>query len=367
MNDQNDTTRGRVEGLLRQWGSDEAANQAADALATPLALKPTSNRPRSNVLLRWAPVGIAASLLLAAGAVFMSARMAPQFFVARKRADDNVPVVPRTQPVDLSGELADARKQAGEARTALAEVLVQKQADDLQIKELRGQLKRQGQQAAGDREQWTLMETKLTSLLSKAEQSAKDARGALAQSQKDLASAQATAIKTPKDGEELKSLKLRLGVAVSELKRQQNTFRDANIERDEAKRALASFKSKNDTTLDQVRRVYLAAAAPGKTGLAALQEAMKRRDLLRQCVVLQRKARTEADKKLLARTEVALTRLGLLDLSDPSAVSAYITQLGRSDLIASLDTAFGPTVADAAAQDWLFETKLILTGVQRVI
>ena len=211
------------------------------------------------------------------------------------------------------------------------------------------------------------METKLTSLIGKAEQSAKDARDELQKAQKDLATAQAAASKTPKDSEELKRLKTRLTVAVSELKRQHDTFRDANIERDKARQALAAFKSKNNASLDQVRRVYLAAAAPGKTGLAALQEAMKRRGLLRQCVVLQRRARTVADKKLFARAEVVLTRLGLLDLSDPSSVSAYIKQLAKSDLIASLDTALGPMAADAGSQDWLFETKLILTGVQRVI
>ncbi|MDP6045039.1 MAG: hypothetical protein QGG25_05500, partial [Phycisphaerae bacterium] len=119
--------------------------------------------------------------------------------------------------------------------------------------------------------------------------------------------------------------------------------------------------------LDQVRRVYLAAAAPDKTGLAALQEAIKSRGLLRRCVALQRKARTDDEKKLLGRAEIVLTRLGLLEISNSIAVNAYITQLDRSNLVASLDKAMGATATDAAGQDWLFETKLILTGVQRVI
>jgi chromosome segregation ATPase len=279
----------------------------------------------------------------------------------------------RPQP-DLSGELAEARKQAADARrqaadsrTALAEVLVQKQTDDLQIKELRAQITRQGDQFARDREKWTLMETKLTSLIGKAEQSAVEVTGELEKIKKELADAKAAGIKTPGDTEELKGLKARLAAAVRELKRQQDTFRAANAERDKAKHSLASLKARHQAALDQIRRVYLAAVAPGRTGLAALQEAMKRRGLLKRCVTLQRKARTDADKKLLARAEVALTRLGLLDLSDPSVVSAYITQLGRSDVIASLDAALGPLAADASTQDWLFETKLILTGVQRVI
>ena len=373
MNDQNDTTRGRVEGLLRQWGGSEAASQAVDGLAAPPAPKP--RRSRARVLLRWAPVGIVAGLLLAAGVLFTSGRMEPRHRAQSSRiAKDSALVAPRTQPADLSDELAEAlkqateaRRQAAEARDALSEALVQKQADDLQIKEIRGQLTRQGDQFARDRAEWTLMETKLTSLISRTEQSSIDARGELQKVRKELADARTAGVKPPGDTEELKGLKVRLAVAVKELKRQQDTFRSAHVERDKAKEALAVLKARHHATLDQIRRVYLAASAPGKTHLAALQEAMKRRGLLRRCVVLQRKARTNADKKLLGRVEVVLTRLGLLDLSDPTAVSAYVTGLAKSDLIASLDVALGPLASDARTQDWLFETKLILTGVQRVI
>jgi len=375
MNDRNDTTRNRVEGLLRRWGASQAAGQAADELAAPRAPKPIRRRSRAVILLRWAPLGVAAGLLLAASVLFTSARMmqrdnAPSSSVAR----DTAPVTPRTSPADLSCELAEARRQtadaqrrAAEARTALSEALTEKQADDLQIKELRDRLKRQGDLFVRDRAKWALMETKLTSLIGKTERSAVDAKRELEKVRKELVDARSAATRTPKDSEELKGLKVRLDVAVKELKRQQDTFRGANVERDKAKEALASLKARHQAALDQIRRVYLAASAPGKTHLAALQEAIKRRDLLRRCAALKRKAHADADKKLLGRAEVALTRLGLLDLSDPSAVSAYVTGLARSDLIASLDAALGPLAADAGTQDWLFETKLILTGVQRVI
>ncbi|MDP6636539.1 MAG: hypothetical protein QGG42_16700 [Phycisphaerae bacterium] len=380
MDDKNDTTRSRVDGLLQQWGAAEAAKQAAEELSAPVAPKaaPSPGRSRAGVLLRWAPVGIAASLLLASGVLFMSSRHGSEYSVEPRatRAPGGEHIaksVPETQPVDLSVELAaaraeaiEARSQAAEARTAIAKVLEQKQADDLRIKELRAQITRQSRKVVGDRTEWKVMETKLTSLISKAEQSTKDARGELQKVQKELADAKAAGIKTPADNEELKSLKTRLAVAVSELKRQQDTFRTANAERDKAKQALAALKANHQASLDQIRRVYLAASAPGKTGLAALQEAIKRRGLLKRCVALQRKARTAADKKLLARTEVVLTRLGLLDLSDSSAVRSYVTRLNKSDLLASLDASLGPMSADADTQDWLFETNLILTGVQRV-
>ncbi|MBL7220635.1 MAG: hypothetical protein ISS69_11015 [Phycisphaerae bacterium] len=382
MNDQNDTTRDRVEGLLRQWGASQAANQGAGELSASRAPEPIRRRSRVVVLLRWAPVGVAAALLLTAGVLFKSGRIEFHGPSAPMAESSDRPAaladeVPRTQPVDLSDELAearrqatDARRQAAEARNALSEALAQNQADNLKIKELRGRLTGQGNQFARDREKWTLMESKLTSLISRAERSAIDARGELKKAQKELADARtalAARAKPPVDTEELKGLKARLAVAVKELKRQQDSFRTAYSERDKAKQALATLKARHHAALDQIRRVYLAASAPGKTGLAALQEAVKRRGLLKRCVALQRKARTVADKKLLGRAEVVLTRLGLLDLSDSSAVSAYVTQLAGSDLIASLDAALGPLAADAGTQDWLFETKLILTGVQRVI
>jgi hypothetical protein len=363
MNDKNDPTRRRVEDLLRQWGAGEAASQAAGELSEPPSPKP--RRRRAGVLLRWAPAGIAAALLLAAGALFMSTPMdrhgasGPVTLVRKSPPADSEHTVPRTQP-DLSGELT-------EARNALAEAMVQKQADDLKIKKLLGRLTRQGDQFTHDREKWALLETKLTSMIAKSEQSAIDAKTELRKVEKALASARAAGIRTATDAEELKSLKVRLAAAAKELKRQRDTFRSANAERKKVNEAFASLKARHQAALDQIRRVYLAASAPDKTGLAALQAAMKLRGLLPRCIALQRKARTDADKKLLQRAEVALMRLGLLDLSDTSAVSAYITHLAKSDLIASLDVALGPLAADAVTQDWLFETKLILTGVQRVI
>ena len=199
MNDQNDTTRGRVEGLLRQWGATEAANQAVGELSAPRTPKPIRpRRSRVVVLLRWVPVGVAAGVLLAAGVLFKSGRIEIHGPSAPMAESSDRPAAlayeaPRTQPVDLSDELAEARKQATEARrqavedrNALSEALAQNQADNLKIKELRGRLTGQGNQFTQDREKWTLMESKLTSLISRAEQSAIDARGELKKAQKVL-------------------------------------------------------------------------------------------------------------------------------------------------------------------------------------
>ncbi|MCP4377006.1 MAG: hypothetical protein GY794_12615, partial [bacterium] len=268
----------------------------------------------------------------------------------------------RTQPVDLSEELTEARKQASDARAALSEALASKSAGDLDIKGLKLKVNELTSSLAKQ----ALVEKKLISLVTRSEQLEIDARGELEKVKKQFAIAQAAASKPQVDSEEFKRLKARLAVAVDELKRQQETFRTAHTERDNAKRDLARIKARHQATLGQMSRIYLAAAAPGKTGLEALQEAMKRRGLLKQCIALQRRAKTDTDRKLLARTEVVLTRLGLLDASDSTAVRAFVVHLGKGDLISSLD-ALGPLTIDAGAQDWVFETKLILTGVQRVI
>ncbi len=366
MNDQNDTKRGRVEGLLRQWGAGEEAGQPIGQRPEGLSVKHGKPRRAPLLLLRWAPVGIAAGLLLAASIVFLNTsankndgHVAP---LAVAPDSSNAPPVPTTQPVDLSEELAEARKQASDARAALAEALAGKSAGDIEIKGL----KLKADELTASLAKQALMEKTLRSLIIRAEQMEIDTRGELEKVKKQLALAQAGGVKADADSEKHKRLKARFAIAIDELKRQQETFRTAHAERDKAKRALARIKAHRQATLGQMSRIYLAAAAPGKTGLEALQEAMKRRGLLKQCIALQRRAKTDTDRKLLARTEVVLTRLGLLDASDSSAVSAFVVHLGRSDLIASLD-ALGPLTSDADAQDWVFETKLILTGVRRVI
>ena len=367
MKDQNDKTRGQVDGLLRQWGASQAAAEAADELATPqpqaITRYAAPERQRAHVLLRWAPVGIAAAMLLAAGVLYRASQTTPRPLAP----PDRIAAAPVTQPVDLSDELAAALAKLSDAKAKLSDAQSQKKIDDRKIDELKAKLDDQLEVYAEERGQWAMISAKKSSLLSQAEKAKRTAEDALKKAQADLKTALAAPKETPGHAAKIKKLQARLSVAVAEIKRQQNTFRAATVERDNARGALAALKARHKASLDQMRRAYLAAAAPGKIRLAALQEAMKTRKLLQRCVALQRKARTDADKKLLARAEVVLTRLGLLDLSDSSAVSAYVTQLARSDLITSLDTALGPLAADAATQDWLFETKLILTGVSRVI
>ncbi len=377
MNDQNDTTRRRADDLLRQWGAAQAAEQAARDLSSPASHRsapspqPVARRARPSRVLRWAPVGIAAAVLLAAGVLFLESIEAPKYADVPAAYEQQARVAPESRPVDLAGQLATARAETAEARNmlseALAATLAQKHNHDLAIKALRDELTRQGDKFAADRAEWKTMESKLSSQLAKSEKSAGLANEQLLAARKELAEAKAAGVKTPADADEVRRLKTRLAVAVEEMRRQRITFRTANTDRDKVKLALASLKASNKAALDQIRRVYLAAAAPNRKGLIALQEAIKNRSLLKRCVALQRGARNDADRKLLGRAEVVLTRLGLLNPADQSAVRTYVAQLGRGDLIASLDATLGAAATDAATQDWLFETKLILTGAQRVI
>ncbi|MCP4375296.1 MAG: hypothetical protein GY794_03845, partial [bacterium] len=139
MNDQNDTTRGRVEGLLRQWGAGQEAGQPIGQ-QRPEGLSVKQGKPRrAPLLLRWAPVGIAAGLLLAASIVFFNTPVYDGHSAQVNVAHDSPSEPPeaRTQPVDLSEELTEARKQASDARAALSEALASKSAGDLDIKGLK--------------------------------------------------------------------------------------------------------------------------------------------------------------------------------------------------------------------------------------
>jgi len=388
MNDQNNTTPGRVEGLLRQWGADEAANQAAAELAASPAVskapmrEPKPRRSPMRTFFRWIPAGLAASLLLAASIVFMrTGDFAPQMSHAPAYEHNVDSALATSQPedktidpiVDLSDELAaaiqdaaDARMQAQALQTELTAVKAGENSSDATIKKLLTEKAALAAKLAHKVE----MDKAYDILLAKSEQNTREIKTKLETkleaAQKELADALAARPKAPDNSKELAAIKARLTVAIGELKRQQATFRAASLETAKAKEALASLKVRQNVAFDQLRRVYLAAAAPGKTRIAALQTAMKNRCLLDRCTVLQRKVRNDADKKLLARAEVVLMRFGLLDVSDPSAVKAYGQLLAKSDIIASLDAALGQRATDAETQDWLFETKLILTGVQRI-
>ena len=57
---------------------------------------------------------------------------------------------------------------------------------------------------------------------------------------------------------------------MEELRRQRLTFQNANTDRDKARDALSAAKASHQATLDQVRRSYLATAAPNKNEIGEL-------------------------------------------------------------------------------------------------
>jgi len=369
MSEDSKTTRERLEVMLRRWGARAAADEAPIG-APPAA--PTRRRTTVAFVLRWAPAAAAAVLLLAAGATFLLSpvkrpddkprsadpgkRAATEALEAELHAARMELQALRDENLTVHNRLSEARGFAADADRARDEVM--ERAGTLQQA-----LGAEKTEARRREEALKAHVARLKRTTEQLEKLDKARRGELAGVKAKVGTE--TDLRRRTEGE-LKRVRARLTVAARELQRQRDAIRGAEDEGRNLRNELAMLRARYRVSLDQARRAYLATAAPGFKGLPALQQAAGRRGLLKRCAALQRAARTGEAKRLLAQAEVALTRLSMLDAADISGVQAFITQLRKDDLVARMDRLGEGMTAGGEMQGWLFETKLILTGVQRV-
>ena len=370
MSEDSKTTRERLEVMLRRWGAQAAADEAP--IGTPPA-PPMRRRTTVRFVLRWAPAAAAAALLLAAGATFLlspterSDEKPQSVALPKSAATEAAPAAEldaarielqalRDENLIVHNRLGETRELAADANRARHEAI-----------EKAGML---GETLAAEKTEARRREdalkehvARLGRTMEQLEKLDKARHGALAGARAKVTTETALRRRTES---ELKRVRARLTVAAKELQRQGHAIRGAEAEGRNLRNELAMLRARYQASLDQARRAYLATAAPGLRGLPALQQAAGRRGLLRRCAALQRAARTGEAKRLLAQAEVALTRLGMLDAADISGVQAFITQLRKDGLVARMDRLGEGMTAGGEMQAWLFETKLILTGVQRV-
>ena len=360
MSEDSKTTRERLEVMLRRWGAQAAADEAP--IGTPPA---PAMRRRTTVpfLLRWAPAAAAAAMLLAAGATFLLSRIErpddkPPSVAVGKSAATEPALVAELDAARIELQVLRAENLMGRDRLAEASGLAAEanRARDKAI-EKAGMLAETlaAEKTGAQRREDALKEhvARLGRTMEQIEKLDKARHGELADLRRRTES-------------ELKRVRARLTVAAQELQRQGHAIRGAEDEGRNLRNELAMLRARYQASLDQARRAYLVTAAPGLKGLPALQQAAGRGRLLKRCAALQRAARTVEAKRLFAQAEVALTRLSMLDAADISGVQAFITQLRKDDLVARMDRLGEGMAAGGEMQGWLFETKLILTGVQRV-
>ena len=343
MNEMPDSTEQKLEALLRQWGADEAGRQANAHLAR--ARPP--GRPWGGVVLRWAPAAAAAVLLLAAGAVVLVSHGDREADSEPARARLNV------QDADVITEADRLEAKLDDLKAALLRadgqrVIAMKAHQD----EVRALLKN----AERDKGRLETSLRAVTDTLKKAELTLKA-------QEKALAAVTAERDRARGDLEASSKVAGRLKGRIDQLARRQAEMK---TEYDAAARALAAAKRQNELIRAQFQRLYLAAGAPGQTGLAARQTTVRRMRLIERGAALRRQCGDEGVKALLDRIDVALTRLDILETGNPAAVSRFTAAVGASALAVRIDEALAMDTRQPGLKAWLAETRMILAGADNV-
>lgn len=370
MSEMQDNPDRRLEGLLRQWGADEAAREAR----AHLARREPPRRRLGPVLLRWFPSAAAAVLLLAAGAMFLASR-----------GDLGA-------PGDAASAPKAAREQEAPAETTVADVQAQIRKIAAENKKLKTE--RDDLQAAidlADSRQAAAVKVYIDAenkLRKQIERQAAESRLALddalaraVRAERDIEAHKtkliAVTAQRNKARTDLQAVGAEAGglkVQIDELARRQGEIRkkhDAAVKalaeaNDNVSAELARAQRRTERMRAAFQRLYLAAGAPGKTGPAARQITARRMRLIERGGVLQRQCGDERIKAVLNRVDVALTRLDMLDVGDAAAVGRFAASVEASAVVARIDEALALEPEVLGLAGYLRETRMILSGVDGV-
>jgi len=341
MNHESRQPDDRVEGLLRQWGAEEATRLADTASAPAFAPRP---RAPWAAFRRWAPLA-AAGLLLVASAAF--------FVAARSGADADLG--------ELRAQLDQAARDLGQARAALtdAQRLSREQNDKFQ------------QDLARMRETFA---AEKTDLAREAEARALALSRSIGEKQELLD----VAVRQLQDREkEQKDLKQKLAETNILLEGLRSNFADATLRlrkalqesdaaRHDAETKLADLQKQHGVIVSLLQEVYLAAGAPPQQAILARQTTAARNRLIERCHELRRTTVSPTARELFEKLEVLLTRLELLDVKDPAQRGSFTALLETMDLTRKIHSVLLDEKEDMRVRAWLLETQLILAGVERV-
>ena len=386
MKDKPKNENDHLEGLLRDWGAGEAArsSEPPESPAPPAPPERDSGPGAASVLLRWAPAALAAGLLVAATWFYVqtmhvetgreSADARPSAVAHEKVVVPSVEGKPttRTRPAatELQAELAAAEEEARRFGETL-------ESKEMELRSLQEQMKALREMTVpAERHREALEQAR-----SQAEREAEAARReALVEAEKrleplrkSLEDREADLAKLRVELGNLKKVLADLTEQRDEALRQKKAAGDALVQqRQRYDRALAEARDEARRELDiqlaiafaNMQRAYLAVAGEGAEGLSARQAAAERSGVLERVVAAQRQDLTAETRRVLARTEVLLTRLSMLNPRIPDEATAFASLVRRSDLPRRLEALLAEGIPAAQTRSLLFEIKLILSGAE---
>ncbi len=346
----------RLEAMLGRWGADEAAR------TTPVpppeqALHAPPRRRAVSGMLRWAPAAVAAAMLVAAGWLWLDARrLAGRVPAPTAAAPPTRPAPP--EPAGLRAEAADLRQRLAEATERLAAT----DALGARLAELEGRLDRATARHATELGEALASATAAEAENRKLAEKLSAASDRLAELSEAKAAADAVAARVPKLEANAADLQRRLIASGDALDAARRAREEAVARLRHAAQRVELLQARHKQVVDAFQRTYLTSIAPGKRGLEARKAAARVRRMVERCNELLDDARGADTRKLLARLEVILTRLDLLNPDRAGVERAFDRLVEEGELGRQIDSVLTAGNESEAVRTWLFEAKLILTG-----
>ncbi|MHC4561308.1 MAG: hypothetical protein ACYS8X_00890 [Planctomycetota bacterium] len=315
----------RLERMLRQWGSQQAVEDAS----APHAPKP---RRRSVVATigRWVPLAAAAALVIIAGGLYeASTRQQPAVEPVAVGMDDGREGEAKLGELEDGFAAVDADltpgRRAAERGSGYVDIAgdAPTDRDMLALREERNKLAKERDELAGE----------VDAL-----------RGELAH-----ATSQMHQLLSEYDRTLTPAAEPDVPIAGAAAK-----------EDEKAKRLVTGGIDAADTVA-----LYLSMAAPGESGVSAVQIAAVNRKLIRRCDVLKERVAGDDQAALFQRLEAVLTQLAMLNADDTESTAAFAAATRAGDLRQQLTESLRRDGSQGDTRMFLLEMQLILQGVDR--
>ncbi len=352
MSEERERADEKMDRLLRNWGAEEAVRQARVDYLRPPA--PRRAVPAPSVW-QWLP--LAASLILVGGAAIILLVTQPGASPSATAAD----VERVRQAVEAAERKWNAAEEALTGARAERERLAGSIRESQQsLAAAQAELRAKASEAADHAAKLTAAAEQVreaTRALSDSEAALKAAREQLNLREQETAELRKAAEGARAAEDEVS--RLRVHVA----QQNENIASMLSDKRILANR-LSALQSERDVMRTMLRRLYIAAAAPGATGASARQTAARQNRLIERYGELRGAVRSPAVRKLADQVEVALTRLELLDPARPPEVDGLASFAAQTDLCARIEEVLAAGEEPPAVRSWLLEAQLVLTEVK---
>lgn len=352
MSDEHDNTDKRLEGLLRQWGAQEAAARSA-----PGAFVPDRPAPRHDArgwLWRWSPAMAAALLLAGAVGVFV---MADRKVHATAELSPPMPV--RVAP-----------KEDGEVARLKAELAQKESAGQMSARELEAKNKALAEATlAAEAGKGQL--AALSKRLEESQAAADQWRGKVEQSQSRLAAAEAQRADLD---EQLKSAKAVGEAGAAKIKKLQQALTDETAQlrqmhadavagETRAKAELQHGRASQAIILAAARKAYMESLGPrpGAGRVETMQAVARTRRMLARKPDVAELPPLGKLRDAVGTLDGLFTRLDLVDANNAAECRKFTDLLRDKHVNEQVEQALTLTDSDAI-RGWLVEASLILGG-----